>query len=963
MNLVEVFNGANTAKGEFEVSGSGAQNAFRNDDFAGIVAWQRSVLEVTNGLLRATSNQLDVSVNLALAKTGAIAGSDRTYVFRLRDKNRLDNTHEWVEQGIAPVMDQLQDLPDDLLADWRDDLARGQHIYIDDIASLPATSVVRDVLLDQHIKSLLVVPMMHDGKLVGFVGYDSVRAHRQFLEPEIELIQLVANTISAVIQRADALAAEQAANACLVAQTERLRATLSAIPDLLVELDGDGRFASVHSDGAVRSTLPKDGVIGRLLEEVVEAPRAAFVRKIMAEVDRLGLTTGREYQLKRDDGDVGWYQISAAAISQRFGKGYVMIVRDITELRRQYMQVTRLSMIAELTSNLVVITDAQDRIEWVNRAFEERSGWTLAELKGGRPKSFLQAGMVDRAARRKIGTAIRNGTAFTGELLNKTRSGQEYWTKIDISPILDVTGTLSGFVAVQSDITDIKATHARTLQNLAFAIEATGDSIILCDQQGLISYENPAFRKLFGLAPDENIRGMHLRDFFPDSPLTTVERMSTSSLKGGWIGEVAGRRRDGIALTLEISLTHRDEGDFVIIARDITERLCLENDRSRLRDELQIAQRNEMIAHLATGVAHDLNNLIAVVDGTADIIQMRINDQAEVLAGALRIKRAIRSARDLVTTLARLDRPASRRRSLDLRDLAKECAYLLGNQRLAQNSVTVTVPDEACLVWGDATDLQQVIINLVSNACDAKSDRPNRVELSVLAESSAVPTRDPDVGSFPADGDYSVIVISDTGTGVEQANRTKLFERYFTTKGKLGTGLGMPVVASMIRDNDAALWFDTTLGQGSTVTVAWPSTSHEAVDYPGASAARDPISLPLKGMQILIVDDLPDVAEVLAARVAMAGARVVVETDSARALELILDKTHTFSAILTDLDMPKKSGIDLGRAAALQDLALPVILVTALPERAAQHSELFAAILAKPVDWSQLITIIKTASE
>ncbi len=819
------------------VNGAGEQDESVSRDFLGLVAWQLDVLEVTNGLLQADTAQIHAAINIALAKTGALAGSDRTYVFRLRDMNRLDNTHEWVSHCVASVMDKLQDLPDDLLADWRDDLGRGQHIYIDNIAALPATSVVREILLEQQIKSLLVVPMRRDGRLIGFVGYDSVRKHRKFLEPEIELIQLVANTICAVTHRAEAMAAEQAAKAHLVEQSERLNATLRAIPDLLVEFDRDGRFIGVYSGGAVRSTLPQDGFIGRLVEEVLEVPRAAFVRKIMAEVDRLGLTTGHEHQLQSDDGDCGWYQVSAAATMQGQSKGYVMLVRDITDSRRQERLIDRLSAIAELTSNLVVVTDAQDHIEWVNPAFEISSGWTLAELKGGRPKSFLQAGTLDRAARRKISGAIRNGTAFKGELLNNSRTGAKYWTKIDISPIKDSTGVLTGFVSVQSDITEIKQTHARALKDLDAAIKATEDSIVLSCPEGTINYANPAFRHLFGLAPDEDTSKMSLRNFFEDSQFPTYDETDLSSSTVAWRGEVVGHRRDGSALKLEISLTRREGGGSVIIARDVSERARLENDRSKLRDELQIAQRREMIAHLATGVAHDLNNLIAVVDSSADIIEMRVDDHAEVLAGAARIRRAIKSARDLVRSLGRLDKPPSRRRSLDLRDLVKEAVYLLGSQRLAQNNVTVTLPDVEILVWGGSTDLQQVIINLAINACDAKSDHPNLVKFSVFAQSSAVPTRESDVGRHCPDGDYSVFVISDTGTGILPANRAKLFERYFTTKGNLGTGLGMSIVASIVCENEGALWFDTTPGQGSTVTVAWPSPRSEGADSRDTSAA------------------------------------------------------------------------------------------------------------------------------
>jgi PAS domain S-box-containing protein len=945
-----------------EVNGADEQYELLSRTFVSIIAWQRSVLEVTNALLCADTHQIDAAIKMALAKTSALVDSDQACVFRLRDMNRAEKTHEWVAQGIAREMHQLKDLPDGLLADWRDELGRGQHIFINDIVALPATSVVRDILLDQHIKSLLVVPMLRDGRLNGFVGYESVREHRQFLEPEIEMIQSVADTISAVTERADAFAAVHTFNERLVVQSDRLRATLSAIPDLLLELDGEGRFIRAHSGGSLKPFLLQDNVIGRLLEEVMDAPGAALARKIMSGVDREGQKTGYEYQREDHDGSVRLYQISASARSLESDKGYILLARDITESRRLQSQFFRLRAIAELTSNLVIVTDAQDRIEWVNPAFEKRSGWTLDELKGSRRKSFLQISMVNSDVRSRIGAAIRDGNAFTGELLNKSRSGEEYWTNIDITPIKDSAGTVSGFVVLQSDITDLKRSHERTLQDLAVAIEETADCVVLCKLDESIIYANPAFRQLFGIEPEEDASTINLRDFFSGSPLAASDIVNSTLSVCTWRGELAGRRRDGNMINLDVSLTRRVEGSVVIFLHDITERKRLENVHSKLRDELQIVQRNEMIARLATGVAHDLNNLIIAIDGNVDLIEFRVDTVSEVLSGTKRIRLAMKTARDLVVSLGRLDRSVSRHMSLDLRDLVKNTLYLLGNSRLEQNNVTVMLPDEACFVWGDATDLQQVITNLAINACDAKSDHPNLVKLSVLAPPSAVPARAPDIGHHSADGEYSVFVISDTGTGVEPENHAKLFERYFTTKGKLGTGLGMPVVASIVRENEAALWFDTKLCQGSTVTIAWPSQNREVVHNHDLIAEYAEMSLPLKGKRILIVDDMSDMSDALASLVVMAGATVVLENDSGRALELIGDTTQSFSAILTDLYMPGHNGIDLARAAALRDPALPAILVTALPERVQRHRELFTAILAKPVDSSQLIKLIKAAT-
>lgn len=924
-----------------------------------ILDWQRQVVEITDGLLTAHDDRADAAVDVALARTGQLAGSDRTYVFRLRDGNRLDNTHEWVSDGIAPAIDQLQDLPDDVLADWREDLSAGKAVFIPDVAALPDSSVVRDILLDQQIKSLLVVPMLREGLLIGFVGYDAVRHHRQYLPPEIELIRSVANTINAVTERASARAIAEAARLRLSEESARLRATLAAIPDLLLELDSDGRFVNEHSAGLLKLNIPPEVFLGQMPEDVLDPRSAANIRDIINRIDRGDQNLIAEYSYDAPTG-LAWFQVSASAKMDIGKRGYVLLIRDITQNRRQQAQILQLGKIAELTSNLVVVTDAEDRIEWVNPAFEQRSGWTLEEMVGRKPKEFLMAGKADKTAREGIRSAIRNGQNFKGELLNKARDGQEYWTSIDITPLRDDQGVLSGFVAVQSDITSLKQAHERAVQDLALAIEGSADAVFLSGPDGLLRYANAACRKLFAISAEDRIRTINWQDLMMDKSFCHDFGKLDTKLPSDWRGDQVGCDRDGKQINLELSLNRRDDGVVIGIARDITERRQQESERARLLDELQIAQRKEVIAHLATGVAHDLNNLIAVVDGTADILEADIGNEAELRAGTGRIRRATRTARDLVNSLSRLDRSAAKRETLDLRALLRQGADLLGSQRLAENKVTLSLPDAASPIWADATDIQQVIANLAINACDAKADdRPNIVTLSGLPSSCTVPTRAPDVGTQLPHTDYSVFVISDTGTGVDPTHRAQLFERYFTTKGKNGTGLGMPIVASIIRENDAALWFDTEPGKGTTVTVSWPigDPTNLVNAAPGAKGLSKPEVL--SGLRILVADDVTDVADVLASMMRLAGASVVVTDDAAKAMTLIADPGQSWSALVTDFDMPGHSGADLARAAATRSPPLPVILVTALPERAARHPNLFASVVPKPVNAPRLIDLIR----
>ncbi len=156
--------------------------------FERVVTWQAQIIDITNELLSDRAGSVDQAIERALARTGELAGSDRTSVFRLRPPDRLDNTHEWVAPGIEPMIEQLQDLSGEMLGEWRPDFEAGRPVYLPDINALPDDYSIKGVLQMQGILSLLAVPMIQNGRLSGFVGYDAVRAPRSFLPVEIQLV-------------------------------------------------------------------------------------------------------------------------------------------------------------------------------------------------------------------------------------------------------------------------------------------------------------------------------------------------------------------------------------------------------------------------------------------------------------------------------------------------------------------------------------------------------------------------------------------------------------------------------------------------------------------------------------------------------------------------------------------------------------------------------------------------------
>jgi len=930
--------------------------------YARLAMWQGNIVEITNDLLSAPPAEAGAAINRALARTGALARSDRTYVFRLRGTDRLDNTHEWVADGVEPMIDQLQDMPADLMDGWRDNLGAGRAVSIPDVRELPEDDPLREVLGMQGIRSLLAVPMLRGGQIAGFMGYDAVHAPRRFLPVEIQLLQAVANAVNVVLERAAAETAAEAARAGLETERNRLQATLAAIPDLVLELDSAGRFVSHVPGAGLRPVFPAERFLGSTPEALFPPELAALARRVMGIVDREGRSEGHEYQLEVG-GELRWFMLSAAAKQvDGIPAGYVFAIRDVTVRQNARRQLLRLGKIAGLTSNLVVITDAQQRIEWVNPAFEQRTGWTLEDVRGKVPSSFLTADETDPDALARIEAACAAAEPAQVEMVQRSRGGERYWVRKDIQPVLDDDGRLEGFVAVQTDITDLTRSHQRALRDRAAALDGSSDGIAITDSDGYYVYMNAAHRKMFGIGATENIRRINWRDLVPaEASARFLEReWARFEAEGTWRGEIPGLHRDGSIVSQEVSLTLRDNG-MLCITRDIGERLRLEAELVRLREELQLAQRRETIAHLASGVAHDLNNLVAVVSGSAALLGERIGGDEEARAGVERILRATDAARDLVGGLGHLGRPPAARAMHDLRKLLAEGIELLGTRRVREHAVSAELPDRPCPVWANATDLLQVIVNLALNACEAEGRHRNRVVVRVPADQS-LPDRVPDAGGLRPGGGHVVFTVSDTGAGIEPEVRTRLFERYFTTKGATGSGLGLPIVAGILRENAAALWIDGRPGCGTTVTVAWPT--HPQRGPEAAATALPATGAPpadLAGRRILVVDDLADVADVLSEMLETTGAVAVAVSDPHEAAELLRDHPGLWSAMVTDLDMSGLRGPDLARIAADCHPPVPVVLVTALPDEVGPDAQLFHAVLAKPTEAAPLIAAVSEA--
>ncbi len=470
---------------------------------------QRLSVELINDILSAEHTKLDQAISRALAQMGEFCGSDRTYLFRETSETLISNTHEWCAPGIEPYADQLQNQPVAIVEPWYKAFAAQGAIYISDVEALPADDEIRAILEMQGIQSLLAVPLRHNGRIFGFVGYDSVREKRSFLDGEISLIETVANIMATMLKQRDVDRKLAEIRAEQDLQNKRLRATLSVIPDILLELDKDMSILSFHSNPSIARQVPLDTLIGKNLLNDFTREISATLQQIQSDMEDQDVVEGYVVDFTTE-GITRRYSISVARIVERTFTGelhYIAIVRDVTEAFEQRRNIQRLSRIAQNTTNLVVITDTVGKIEWANPAFEARTGYSLQDVIGQTPGSFLQIPETDTKTVNNIREALRRVQPITCELLNISSLGAKYWVRMTIQPYFDETGVHIGFMSVQTDVTEtrklmqdmraaLSAEHAARVQ-LRSAVDQIREALIIFDQSQRLVICNAQYRALY----------------------------------------------------------------------------------------------------------------------------------------------------------------------------------------------------------------------------------------------------------------------------------------------------------------------------------------------------------------------------------------------------------------------------------------------------------------------------------
>ncbi|MBN2760984.1 MAG: PAS domain-containing protein [Rhodobacteraceae bacterium] len=925
----------------------------------------RLFAQASRDLQRCAPLQSDRAIEAALAAIGTGMGADRAYVFETLDTVFIRNTHEWCAPGIAPMKDLLQHVPFATGALFWERFRDWGAIQIPDVSDLLLNSDLRQALEEQGIRAMIAAPFWRNGDIVGFVGLDYTKAPRGFPATEDNLMRGFAAQIGMLRSLTVAERAAQRFETELSRVRSQLSAAVGALPELLVETDGDGVIVGFHQSSPLTFAAAPQEVIGQPPEAVLPPHLAAISRKAMREVDLFGWSQSHSYTVDTPAGRK-WYSLYATSRdlgSPGKGQGYLFVVRDVTGAQLQSQRVRQLVQVAEQASNLIMLTDPDRHIRWMNAAAVARTGYTLAEAEGRRPSEVLHLAEASPELVGELCATLQGGHSIAREVRAQNRAGVEYWLDLNVQPLHDGQGDREGYMVLATDTTAHKQAEARLLHERSHVMSASREGIGIIRPNGRLSYLNQVLRRFLGVEDGSRLEALMWTDVTPPDLTERMTAILPVLLSTGiWEGEISKLDETGTLQHFNLTLTVQDDGSTLAILRNITGRKQAEQEQAKLRERLQLAQSRQLGAQLAAGMAHDFANVLATISTSVEVLAQNAGPDAGRTIS--RIRAATEEARSLARGLTRLEsaRPKAMTQLLD--PILQGAADLLHPSLDGTIRLNLSYPKSALQVHGDRMELMQVVLNLLLNARDAcrrrlENDPKGPAVISLTAQAcdaSALPVA-PELGAILPGTDYVLIEVIDTGDGIDPDLRASIFSPYLTTKEDAGAGLGLAVVADIVKARAAALRILDAPDHGTRIQVFWPVTESSGLDL--AEQAK-----PLANTNILLVDNDDTLLQRLADMLSRAGAEVASCVDPEDALGAITEAPQDWDLVVTDFDMGATNGVALAQQMHAQREDLPIILMTGNSElhfATKSVQDEFAATLRKPISASVLISVLLAA--
>jgi PAS domain S-box-containing protein len=752
------------------------------------------------------------------------------------------------------------------------------------------------------------------------------------------------------------------------AALQKFNKFFSSNPALMaVTTMAERRFTEVNESFLSTLGYSRKEVVGRTGGELGLFVEPERQQEVAEAILKEGRVHNVELSVKTKDGSLLEGLFSGEIIDNQGEKSLLSVMIDITARKRaQVVLQEREASLRAILNNapfMMWLKDREGKFLAVNEVFAKSCGRESPdEVTGKTDFDFYPSELAERyrADDREVMTS-KVQKSVEEPILD---AGETKWVETFKMPILDKDGSVLGTTGFARDITDRKQEHLaeqrRTQEAkrlLAIALEQAAEGVLITDAVGKIEYVNPEFETISGYTGGE-LLGQNPRMLNSGSSAqANFAELWTSIAKGNaWRGRLANRKKDGALLHLEstISPVRNAEGtivNYLALMRDVTKELLLEK-------QLIQAQKMEAIGTLAGGIAHDFNNMIFAITGYTELALEELPKGSQVESDLQRVLHASTRAGDMVKQILTFSRQGQlERKPLDLSPIIKEGLKFL--RASIPSTVEIRQHIELGLrkVHADPTQIHQVLMNLCTNASHAMRDGKGvlSVSLSSTQVDSAFAEKHPPL--IP--GSHVTLTVTDTGYGIPPELMDRIFEPYFTTKptGE-GTGLGLSVLYGIVRSHGGIVTVANAPRQGTTFTVYLPIVEDEEAE--DETAASDHV--PTGHECILLVDDEQILVEMEQAILERLGYEVVAQTSPVQAVEVFSSDPKRFDLVITDLTMPKMTGVDLAKELTAIRPGVPLILCTGYSEKIedADAKKLgFGAMIVKPILKKDIAKVIR----
>ncbi len=713
----------------------------------------------------------------------------------------------------------------------------------------------------------------------------------------------------------------------------------NAIPDAIVYADVDRNVVAINPGFT--------SVLGYTLDDLAGKPTALFYEN-REEYEKQGrfrfnlTATGNDLpylcHYRRKDGAVFPGETLGTVIRNAGGSvlGYIAVIRDITDRKRAEEALRDAAMqwqsTFDATSDAICLLDADQKIVKCNKAMGVLAGIPADAMIGRHCWEVVHAttGPIPECPMQRMRQSQHR------EQMEVCLGDR--WLQVTVDPYAGQGQAYAGAVHTMRDITEQKKVEESLQENQEKyrGLSEGAFEAIFISEKGQCLEQNKRAEEMFGYSTEEAVGRPGAEWIVP----ADRDRVTKNTMTGFELPyEAGGLRKDGSTFPalLRGRLMHfKDRAVQVTSMSDISERKQAEAAHASLEAQLRESQKMQAIGTLAGGIAHDFNNALATILGNVELARQDASTNPAALESLEEIRKASARTRDLVQQILSFSRKQPiERRPTALAPVVAESVRLLRASVPARLALDVDCADDVPAVLADASQIQQVLINLATNAMQAMQGGHGRIgiRLDTVTLDSALADARPALRALHAlrPGCTVRLAVSDDGPGMDKTMQERIFEPFFTTKPLgVGTGLGLSVVHGIVRAHEGVIAVDSAPGKGATFTLYLPlaeiRTGVPETAMRGAAAAP-PLSLS-SGRHILYIDDDESLVFLVQRLLERRGFRVSGYVSQPEALAALRADPHRFDLVVTDYNMPGLSGLDVAREVRAIRADLPVAVAS-----------------------------------